>query len=327
MNPIDAMNSFNQMIDSAFEYSRTYTVSEDIQKDFFAAMIDLKEQQVSTIETWDEKNKFIIENLVTGLAALTLSPKEGAIEEKKMECQQLAESFFVKITKLTKGYTGDLKKIEEHKAIAAEARKNRLESERRIEESKNKIEESKNIIEESKNKIEESKNIIEKSKNIIEKSKNIIAENQNIIAAKQEEIKAGDESLALMEKNLLAKNLFKIFSLELPEAEYQTIYHRYLADGAMTIENTENGKHYQINSMKPIISYLSEHPEVAKLNFKPFKSHIYDVPAFAEFLKTNASVKLIGICADIAAEARKALDEAVAVRATSSQPLAIKYLT
>ena len=94
----------------------------------------------------------------------------------------------------------------------------------------------------------------------------------------------------------------------------QALFETYLNNDCLTVERSEEKKSFvRINKMKPIIDYLSQHPDVRMCNFRSFKTEVHDIPTLAEYLKTS-NITAVGLNSGISEESKALLAEAVAVR-------------
>ena len=121
--------------------------------------------------------------------------------------------------------------------------------------------------------------------------------------------------IAKLKQDLLTNKFHSIFNkTPLPSEAVDNLFKRYLADGSLTVEKSQEGKSFpQINSMKSVTQYLTDHPDVKSCDFRVFKTAINDIPTLATYLK-KSTVKAIALSSDISAEAKASLAEAVAAR-------------
>jgi hypothetical protein len=134
----------------------------------------------------------------------------------------------------------------------------------------------------------------------------------------------GLEEVAKKRQDLLTKQFYTIFNkTPLPIEEIDTLFKTYLADGSLTTEKSPAGSYPKINSMKAVIRYLDDHPDIKTCNFLIFKTAVHDIPTLADYLK-KSTIKAIGLNSGIPNDAKASLAEAVNARNGS---LKVQYLS
>lgn len=123
------------------------------------------------------------------------------------------------------------------------------------------------------------------------------------------------EEVARERQAVLTRKFHSIFNkTPLPSESVDSLFKKYLADGSLTVEKSQEGKSFpQINTMKSVVQYLSDYPEIKVCDFRVFKTAVYDIPALANFLK-KSTVKAVALNSGIPAEAKASLADAVAAR-------------
>jgi hypothetical protein len=121
--------------------------------------------------------------------------------------------------------------------------------------------------------------------------------------------------IAKQRQDLLTKKFHSIFNkTPLSSEDVDALFKKYLADGSFTFEKSQEGKSFpQINTMKSVAQYLSDHPDIRVCDFRVFKTAVYDIPVLAAFLK-KSTVKAVALNSGIPAEAKASLADAVAAR-------------
>ena len=96
-----------------------------------------------------------------------------------------------------------------------------------------------------------------------------------------------DETIKAAQRRMRESDVKLLFRIcygtkqPIPMEQVDTIFAKYVGEGTFTIgkENTPERKNYGlVNSMKGLVLFLKEHPDVIKLDFRGFKAHVYDVP-------------------------------------------------
>ena len=73
----------------------------------------------------------------------------------------------------------------------------------------------------------------------------------------------------------LTANRDASLTMTLTEKKITPLFYQYLADRSLTIETDSSGDCCgKINSMKPVIQYLKDHPEVDACNFGGFNANV-----------------------------------------------------
>ena len=221
-------------------------------------------------------------------------------------------SKFVSVEKLN----GTLHKMREAERFKESGERKMKEGSKKIEEGSKKTEEGQKKIEEGSKKIEEGQKKIEES--------------QRLRTEGQKKIEEADKRMAAVIKgrqDILTKQFWAIFNGKtlLATEKCQDVFGTYLADGSFSVEKNSAGSSYlKINSMKPVIKYLSENPETPTCNFTAFKKEVNDVGTLAEFLKT-AKVAEVILNGSISKDDKDLFAAAQTARA-STAPLKIVYL-
>jgi hypothetical protein len=109
---------------------------------------------------------------------------------------------------------------------------------------------------------------------------------------------------------------------EVPADQINTLFSKYLADGAISFEKEK--RCFKLNYMKGVVSYLKDNSNVTQCDFRCFKTEISDIPTLAEYLK-ESKVKAIALNSGISEQAKLSMNEAVAARASTSTPLKVCY--
>lgn len=151
----------------------------------------------------------------------------------------------------------------------------------------------------------------ELQKTIAEADRNIAQARAIKAESQQRLIEIGKE-----QQVILTKMFQSIFNSKnrLPVEVIDVLFNKYLADGSLTVEETDEGKSYaRVNSMRAITRYITDDNSVTMCDFRPFKGEIYDVPTLAEYLKTSR-ITAIAFNDGISGDAKKSLAEAVAAR-------------
>lgn len=142
-----------------------------------------------------------------------------------------------------------------------------------------------------------------------------LAESDFRLKELKEKKTAADAKLAESIRLMLTEQFYLIFPNQppFPKDRQEFIYSNYLADGSISTEaSAAGGVCFKIRLMT-VIRYLSNNLHLQKCDFRPFKAEIYDIPAFAEFLKTSR-VTAVAFQNSISADAKAKLAEAVAAR-------------
>jgi len=114
----------------------------------------------------------------------------------------------------------------------------------------------------------------------------------------------------------LTRQFYSIFNGKktISVEEINALFNKYLADGSLTVEKSNEGKSYaKLNSMRAVTRYLDDHPDVKACDFRCLKTQVQDIPALADYLK-KSTIKAIAINSGIPADAKTSLAEAVAAR-------------
>ena len=132
-----------------------------------------------------------------------------------------------------------------------------------------------------------------------------LAADQQKLAADQQKLAADQQKLANLEKqraenrkNLFVKAFCSTLGLKIPQLtdveEINRISSKYFSDKDFSIDPK-----LTLNSMKPFVDYLKEHPEVKQCNFSGYKA-VHDVATLAKFLvDSKHPVKAIGFDASL----------------------------
>lgn len=104
--------------------------------------------------------------------------------------------------------------------------------------------------------------------------------------------------------------------------QIDTLFSTYLADGSIFIDMSIKAP--RLTSMRPVIQYIEDHPDVKRCTFKPFKTAIEDIPTLADYIaQSSCRIEAIGINGNIPEEAKSSLEAAVAAR---NGALRVQYL-
>jgi hypothetical protein len=208
----------------------------------------------------------------------------------------------------------------------AEADKKIAEFDRKICENDQKINEADRKINEADRKIDEADGEIAYGQALEAFGKMKIAEGQALqasgrealkqLAVKEKNIDLKLQQLAIEEKNFITRAFYTTFygKKPVPTEQIDTIFSTYLADGAISIDKAKNS--LKVNSMKPFIRYIDEHKENIKLlNFKPYKTEVYDAKTLADYVaQSSCSIRIIGFNHNIPNTTKEALEEAAKAR-------------
>jgi ABC-type phosphate transport system auxiliary subunit len=143
----------------------------------------------------------------------------------------------------------------------------------------------------------------------------------------------GLQEVAKERQDIITRQFYSIFkgkddlaAKDLPALEVDRLFKTYLANGSLTVEKSAEGTSFgRINSMKAVIQYLEDNPNVLTLDFRSFKTEVHDISALADNLKTS-TVKAIALKKGISDDAKASLAEAVAARnGTLYGPLKVQY--
>ena len=143
-------------------------------------------------------------------------------------------------------------------------------------------------------------------------------------AAKLEEIAKKEQAIAKKAQDILTRQFYSVFNGKnpLPEEKISEVFQTYLADGSLTVEKSPEGEHFgRINSMRTVVQYLKEHPNVRACDFRVFKAEINDISTLTAFLNSSP-IKAVAFKESISEAAKAILAEAVT--ATNGQ-LRVQY--
>jgi hypothetical protein len=168
-------------------------------------------------------------------------------------------------------------------------------------------------------KAEGEQRLAESNKRLIE-----IRKEKEAAIAKTKDADQKLQEIAKEKHQILIKQFYSIFNKNsIPEDQIDIIFNTYLADRCVTLEKSPEGKSFgRINSMKGVIKYLNDHPNVQLCNFTFFKSEIQDIPTLTEFLKSSKIKTTIAFKNGIPEDAKDKLAEVIAVNGG----LKVKYI-
>lgn len=159
---------------------------------------------------------------------------------------------------------------------------------------------------------------LQKGYRLVDEGNRMIAEGQQGLLEAQEKRQAAVKKLqevAEERQQILIETFYRIFhTTPLPIEQAKPLFETYLVDRSITVEETGEGKSYlKINSMRPIIRYLNDHPTVKTCDFRAFKTEVHDIGTLAEHLKTS-TIKGVALKNGISSESKEILGTAVAAR-------------
>lgn len=141
-------------------------------------------------------------------------------------------------------------------------------------------------------------------------------EKANQMKANRETAQAKLAAVAKEKQAMMTKMFYAIFNGNKPllGGEIQTVFDKYLVNGELTIEKSPQNKSFvRINSMNAVIAYLEDNPLCKKLDFRLFKTEIYDIPTLLEYLKKPV-IGTVYFNNNISEEAKLSLSEVVTAR-------------
>ena len=136
----------------------------------------------------------------------------------------------------------------------------------------------------------------------------------------EQKIQQHDQKLQQIGKDLealMTQKFLRIFNItkEIPAQEIDELFKKYLADGSLTIIKDLGNAYVRINSTKPIVQYLKDHPGNKVCDLRGFKREVYGLPTLADYLKdSGVSVKLIALNNGVSSEGKQSLAEAIKAR-------------
>lgn len=123
------------------------------------------------------------------------------------------------------------------------------------------------------------------------------------------------QSADVAKKKMVTQIFYAMFNgtKPLPVDQIDTLFSTYLVDGSIFIDMSIRGP--RLTSMRSVIQYIEDHPDVKMCNFKPFKTALEDIPTLADYIaQLSCRIRAIGINRNISDEAKSSLEAAVAAR-------------
>lgn len=113
----------------------------------------------------------------------------------------------------------------------------------------------------------------------------------------------------------------------IPAEKIDEVYQKYMADNPVTTIDMESASGttavFRLTSMKGVVQYLTDHPEIKQLDFRTFKGEIGDMKTLTEYLAlNNCSIRAIALKECLSVADKEAFKTAATVRQGALQ---VKY--